>query len=511
MSVSEYDISAKITYDVSGATAALGQATRALGDTSAATARASEASAKASTNVGQFGSTVGLAGQALGKMNPALGQTVTMAGTALGSIQALTTAGMGPLGVAIGIASIAITAAASALAYFAQKQADAKKATDDATKALLHNADAFDDLTAAEQRRQNIADRFARLAGGTATGAEYRARGEQLAEELRLTQQQRAAAREAGGMDEASRSRRLELSTIEERITRDIAANEERRAAAVAAASGVQVVIEEGATLTGAAAVAADPRGHRPRRGLGGGARTASGEDTSAADTRAGDQQRAQEAADRLARLTEDMDAEAAVRTAMREQDIGEQNDAKDRAIEIAQEQRDAILEIKRQEAEELEAIQTGVAGGFAVLSDAMQVAAESSGASAEVQKRIMAGAALAEAVVMGALEIARAAASYPDVAGMVAHGTAAAAFGVAAVKAGITMGGGGASTGGGGAPAAATGGPSLSGGERERGGDTIVINWGSQGLVYAADRAQLGRDLEDLIGAGRSRLGRAA
>jgi hypothetical protein len=72
-------------------------------------------------------------------------------------------------------------------------------------------------------------------------------------------------------------------------------------------------------------------------------------------------------------------------------------------------------------------------------------------------------------------------------------------------------MGGAGASGGGGGAPSAPTGGPSLSGGERERGGDTIVINWGSQGLVYAADRAQLGRDLEDMIGEGRSRLGRAA
>ena len=508
---SEYDISAKITYDTSGATAAIGQTTKALGDNVAATAKAGEATAKTSTNLGQFGSTVGLAGQALGKMNPALGQTVTTGAAALGSIQALTTAGLGPLGIAIGVASIAITAATSALAYFVQKQADAKKATDDATKALLHNADAFDELMAAQQRQQGVADRFARLSGGTGSAAEYRARGEQLAEELRLTQQQRAAAREAGGMDDAARSRRLELSTIEERLTRDIAVNEERRAAAVAAASVPQVVIEEGATLTGAAAIAADPRGHRPRGGRGGG--RARPDDAAAPDTREADQQREQWAADNLARITEEMDAEAEVRSRMRASEIDEANGAKDRAIEIAQEQRDAILEIKKAEADELAAIQAGVAGGFGVLSDAMQVAAESSGASAEMQKKIMAGAALAEAVVQGALEVARAAASYPDIAGMVAHGTAAAAFGVAAVKAGIAMGGGGGATsgGGGGGAAAPTGGPSLSSGSHERGGDTIVINWGSQGLVYAADRAQLGRDIEDLIGAGRSRLGRAA
>jgi hypothetical protein len=39
----------------------------------------------------------------------------------------------------------------------------------------------------------------------------------------------------------------------------------------------------------------------------------------------------------------------------------------------------------------------------------------------------------------------------------------------------------------------------------------TVVINWGSSGLVYAADRAQLGRDISGMISEAHGRLGRGA
>ena len=42
-------------------------------------------------------------------------------------------------------------------------------------------------------------------------------------------------------------------------------------------------------------------------------------------------------------------------------------------------------------------------------------------------------------------------------------------------------------------------------------GGTTVVINWGSSGLVYAADRAQLGRDISGMISEAHGRLGRGA
>lgn len=482
--MSEYDISARITYDTSGAVAPVQRATDAVAKNADETKRAAQAATLAtpawqamgaqatqtSVGVGQFGSTVGLAGQALGKLNPALGQTVTIAGSALGAVQSLTTMGMGPLGIALGVASVAVTGITALYAAMKDRQDEARESAEKLAVALA--ATFQTDAEARTSRIENL-----------------------RAGELAMQRELETGLRQYG--ETAFRERAYQIRRNIEYIQGELGRAEDANARA---------------TSTGAYA----PSEARPaaaadtptRTGRGGRRATA---DAAAPDTREADQQREQWAADNLARITEEMDAEAEVRSRMRALEIDEANDAKDRAIEIAQEQRDAILEIKRQEAEELAAIQTGVAGGFAVLSDAMQLAAESSGASAETQKRIMAGAALAEAVVMGALEVARAAASYPDVAGMVAHGTAAAAFGVAAVKAGMTMGGAGASGGGGGAPSAPTGGPSLSGGERERGGDTIVINWGSQGLVYAADRAQLGRDLEDMIGEGRSRLGRAA
>ena len=84
------------------------------------------------------------------------------------------------------------------------------------------------------------------------------------------------------------------------------------------------------------------------------------------------------------------------------------------------------------------------------------------------------------------------------------------AAVGVAAGLVGAATGAfGGGGGGGGGAPAAATGGPALTAGANTGAGTTVVINWGSSGLVYAADRAQLGRDISGMISEAHGRLGR--
>jgi hypothetical protein len=85
--------------------------------------------------------------------------------------------------------------------------------------------------------------------------------------------------------------------------------------------------------------------------------------------------------------------------------------------------------------------------------------------------------------------------------------------FAISAAKSAAAMGGGGGG-GGGGAPATSApgGGPSSGGGDGgRRGGDNITIVWGNAGTIYAADRAQLGRDIESLVGEGRARLGRGA
>jgi hypothetical protein len=496
------DIKARIIFEDAGASAALGKVTGAAVANATATKAASEAVKSAGTNVAQFGSTVGLVGQTVGRFNGSLGSVVSSAGAALGAVQAMTTAGLGPIGIAIGVVTTTIGLASAAFSIFKDRQNQAEASTRALNRALDDNAASLTSVIAKMRERDNLAEQRARLASGEGTSEEYRGQAEMARERLRLLQGEFG---DSAQMD-AARSRMMaEIRALED------------RADAIERGGGnaSEVTIEDGATLTGDAARTEYRRLHPTRTG------GASGAGSSSADPSTTDTSEADSAA-RLAALTRAMDEEAAVRASAREDErafqqsiaeleIQDLNDQKDRAIEVAQEQRDAIIEAKREEAEEITAIQQGVTDGFSLMNDVIALAAGTSEAAQKKAAQVMAATAMVEAVVQGALEVARAAASYPDVAGMVAHGTAAAAFGVAAVKAGMTMGGAGASGGGGGAPSAPTGGPSLSGGERERGGDTIVINWGSQGLVYAADRAQLGRDLEDMIGEGRSRLGRAA
>jgi hypothetical protein len=118
------------------------------------------------------------------------------------------------------------------------------------------------------------------------------------------------------------------------------------------------------------------------------------------------------------------------------------------------------------------------------------------------------------EAIIQGlketALGLGALAVGSPTAVGHFAAAGKWAAVGVAAGVVGAASGAfGGGGGGGGGAPAAATGGPALTAGAREGAGTTVVINWGSSGLVYAADRAQLGRDISGMISEAHGRLGR--
>jgi hypothetical protein len=118
------------------------------------------------------------------------------------------------------------------------------------------------------------------------------------------------------------------------------------------------------------------------------------------------------------------------------------------------------------------------------------------------------------EAIVQGlkqtALGLSALAVGSPTAVGHFAAAGKWAAVGVAAGIAGAATGAfGGGGGGGGGAPAAATGGPALTPGAATGAGTTVVINWGSSGLVYAADRAQLGRDISGMVSEAHGRLGR--
>jgi hypothetical protein len=216
---------------------------------------------------------------------------------------------------------------------------------------------------------------------------------------------------------------------------------------------------------------------------------------------------------------------EAANARRMREEelDLELQNAAsKERAANEAQadEKRRHKLEleeIEKESAERLKAINDSVfqalESAFASSVSAWLDGSKSMGEAALGMVRDVARALTTEAIVQGlkqtALGIGALAMGSPTAAGHFAAAAKWAAVGVAAGVVGASSGAFGGGGGGGGAPAAATGGPALTPGASEGAGTTVVINWGSSGLVYAADRAQLGRDISGMISEAHGRLGR--
>jgi hypothetical protein len=263
----------------------------------------------------------------------------------------------------------------------------------------------------------------------------------------------------------------------------------------------------------------------QPRRTGGGGGRRATAAEAQATTPMGYDSEAAQL---ELARLEQDMAAEADVRRMMRGLDIEEQNAAKDRSIEIAtqlneerarleKERMDEQLRLAEEQAARMQEINDAV---FSALESAFSSSvsawldgSKSMGEAALGMVQDVARALTTEAIVQGlkqtALGISALAVGSPTAAGHFAAAAKWAAVGVAAGVAGAATGAFGGAGGGGGAPAAATGGPALTPGTAEGAGTTVVINWGSSGLVYAADRAQLGRDISGMISEAHGRLGR--
>ena len=157
------EIKAKIIYTDEGASSTIEKVTKAVEghakastDSAQATAKADTATKTATPNIGQFGSALGLAGQAVGKLNPALGGMVTMAGAATGAVQSLTTMGMGPLGIALGVLSVAISAGTALYAEYARAEEEATNKAKDEADAELKAAGALDKKTEAMRRNLTL-------------------------------------------------------------------------------------------------------------------------------------------------------------------------------------------------------------------------------------------------------------------------------------------------------------------------------------------------------------------
>ena len=153
-----------------------------------ATAESTKATQAQTLQIGQLGSSLGLTGQALGRVNPLIGQLTTMAGSATGVIQTLGTAGLGPLGVALGVVSLAITAGVSAWTSYRDEQ--------EKTQRALHGTiSTLDELiTRVRQAREATAAEM-RIGSGRGTADENEAVALRAGEESARARRELAAAR----------------------------------------------------------------------------------------------------------------------------------------------------------------------------------------------------------------------------------------------------------------------------------------------------------------------------
>lgn len=454
--MAEFDIQAKVTYDTTQAQSSLKGVAQAAGDTATATTKVGDASAKAQINVGQFGSSLGLAGQAVGKLSPQMGGLVTMVGSATGAMQSLMTAGLGPVGLAIGAVSVALSAAT---ALWDSQQAAIKRNED-----ALREYDKIQSEIAANQR-ERARDREM----------------EQLDEEYRNSEAGRRARNQANWERGYEFNRRADLQRMA-LLAEELDAEEQRR------------------------------QERRQRRAAAGGSRRPTLE------------QLMQQAAGGSAFPTlEGLDMETlgreptamAIAQADKGADIEQQ-----RYLEQLDRNRAYLEEREAQEKEAAERLQAINDSVFQALESAFSASVNawldgsmSMGEAALDMVKNVAKALASEAIIQGlkqtALGIGDLAMGLPTAAGHFAAAAKWAAVGVAAGVVGAASGAFGGGGGGGGAPAAATGGPALTADAREGAGTTVVINWGSSGLVYAADRAQLGRDISGMISEAHGRLGR--
>lgn len=477
--------------------AAVDANTKAANDNAVAQKRIEDATKKAGVSIGQFGSSLGLTGQALGKVNPAMGQLVAMTGSATGVIQTLTTAGLGPLGIALSAVSLAVSAGSSAWASWKTEQDKARESARQTVKTL-------EDLISAHKQLN-----------------------EQLTLRARVTSGRGTADEQAGFTEEA----RLYANTARGRITGEIGSQERQRTEAEARRA--EQVLEyrrrleqqarerESYESSNRAQVSAM---EQQVRDFGGGGASRPG----GASRRETEQQRLDRlmrsagASNPLASLAggqtglSDPDKERIrLEEQLNEERIAKAQAAADRQLEIERQLTDAMNAEaeKRQRAVEaeaqarVEAIErtsaimgaagNAITGVYGFIDDASKKSDET---EEQKQKRQLRRIGVEQAIqaVVNAASAAAAFARYDIPAGI--SYTAAAALNVAAAaKAGVDAGNVKASPAGGMRPDS----PTQRSGSREP--QNIVVNL-SGPVIATADRAALGRELSGLVDEGRAR-----
>lgn len=220
------------------AAAEIDKVTGAVKKSVVATAESTKATQAQTLQIGQLGSTLGLAGQALGRVNPLVGQLTTMAGSATGVIQSLTTAGLGPMGAALGVVSIAMSAGVAALDHYREAQKKLDERIRNTTIPTLN------ELVGKLREAADLQQTQARLAAGRGSADEFRANEQRGAEYLASVNDRLDRARRDNsprlGMLERERARAESVLDFRRQQTRQAEAN------APSTAGSVAGVIEEG-------------------------------------------------------------------------------------------------------------------------------------------------------------------------------------------------------------------------------------------------------------------------
>lgn len=508
------------------AAAEIDKVTGAVKKSVVATAESTKATQAQTLQIGQLGSSLGLAGQALGRVNPLVGQLTTMAGSATGVIQTLSTAGLGPLGVALGVVSGAITLGVALW----KEHKDAQDAAAASIRQTLMPAVA--DLAREYDEASEAARRFDAIAAGGGRSSEVRALStitgdavSQASDRLEALRRERGAlgvnvrGPGAGRAIDAGRADVDARIAEQERLVSYLSRQQE-----AAAQQADRLADEEaGGVSMGSAATAAGPaRAEATRRARSSGARTASRDDMRAERAKASEYgfASAQRAYDEQQSASAFGGADALKQKAGREAAL--QQEAAD-AFMASERSKTEFLAQQKRERDELTMTEAqkgievwgaygeslGNVFGQALMSEqnvgkALQNGLKAWAKGFAIQEIGKGMSATAEGIGAATNPITAAMApGYFAAAGQ--HFAAAAVVGAIGVA--IPSAGGGGNRGGSGGGARI---PSEHNAMRSGGGSqTVVINM-SGPIVATSDRAALGRELNALVGEGQRRYGAA-
>lgn len=523
------------TKAVSDSAAANGRAATASAVATRATSAATAATSGANVQFNTFGSTLGSVAQAIGRVSPVAGQMVQTLSQATGTIQTLTSAGLGPFGIAVGAVTAGLGILTAAIDHFTDEQARADEQL--ATRSIP----ALSDYVAAVGRARE-ADRLRSLVSG-GRGSEEQQTGffdEAVVQRARLQEQIRDLEQSGRdsflGLSEAQEAqlsayRRREGELLSEIRNR---ANLRRQAVAEEARRNAEARDAEAAVAASAAAEKLKEQRDRAE------ARTRNQRGRGRTD---GISERQEEINltnklnDAESRLTEELVRQGEIQAqlnAKREEYARQQVAAAERVLEETRAKEDAALQERLgREREWRGSMGKGADGAgdkdservskqidmYKELGSTAASALESSiaaggNAGAVMQNffkdmagnlaKIEVGKAIAEtAEGLGALASVYLAGTAPThFASAAQHAAAAGAFGL--LGAAIPS----ASTGGGAAAAPKESRPQKSGTSSGSGDTTVIVNFGGE-VVTAATEAELGRRIGRMVDAGRTRLGR--